>query len=315
MKRTLAIAAIGLGMSVGQAVAADVPAADRAQIIDAITAIAAGADRHDWDRVRSAFADTVTSDYTSLWGGDPVTQPADALVGQWAGFLPGFEITQHLVTNHTIADFGGATADVEADFQATHRIGAAAWVLGGRYDYRLAKSTAGWRVTHLTMTATWETGDRDLVTQAGERAADSQRGANLRAVEAFYANLERKDMTGFLELFREDAVQDMPYAPPGFPSKVEGRSGIAALFADFPTATDDVSFSDLTIYPTDNPNRLIAEVSGRIEFKGNDAPYHQNYVSIFEFEDGRISLFREYFNPLPFAEATGLGRFEANDNG
>ena len=49
--------------------------ADPAEISRSITDIAAGADRHDWTRVRGAFAETVTTDYTSLWGGDPVTQP------------------------------------------------------------------------------------------------------------------------------------------------------------------------------------------------------------------------------------------------
>ncbi len=44
--------------------------ADPAEITRSITDIAAGADRGDWDRVRSAFAETVTTDYTSLWGGD-----------------------------------------------------------------------------------------------------------------------------------------------------------------------------------------------------------------------------------------------------
>ena len=76
--------------------------ANPTEISRSITDIAAGADRHDWSRVRAAFADTVTTDYSSLWGGDAITQPTDALVGAWAGFLPGFDSTHHMVTNHTI---------------------------------------------------------------------------------------------------------------------------------------------------------------------------------------------------------------------
>lgn len=45
--------------------------ADQTEITRTLTDIAAGADRHQWARVRDAFADTVTTDYTSLWGGDP----------------------------------------------------------------------------------------------------------------------------------------------------------------------------------------------------------------------------------------------------
>ncbi|WP_170330978.1 nuclear transport factor 2 family protein [Ruegeria arenilitoris] len=143
-------------------------------ISQAITDIAAGADRHDWTRVRTAFADTVTTDYTGLWGGDPVTQSADKLIASWAAFLPGFEITHHMVTNHTVTELANTAAKAEADFTATHRINDEFWVLGGRYSYDLVKDGADWKVTSVTMTPLWETGDRALVAQAGERAAEKK---------------------------------------------------------------------------------------------------------------------------------------------
>ncbi|MBY6163488.1 nuclear transport factor 2 family protein [Mameliella alba] len=148
--------------------------AEPAQISDLITDIAAGADRHDWPRVRAAFADTVTTDYTSLWGGEPQTQPAEELIAAWSGFLPGFEATHHMVTNHSVTPLDKNTARAEADFTATHRIDAALWVLGGRYTYELTKTEEGWKVRSLTMTALWETGDRGLVALAAERAAKTQ---------------------------------------------------------------------------------------------------------------------------------------------
>ena len=147
--------------------------ADQADITRSITDIAAGADRHDWSRVGRAFAQTVTTDYTSLWGGAPVTQPVDDLLAAWAGFLPGFDSTHHMVTNHTVISLSDTHATAEADFTATHRIDDALWVLGGRYGYSLEKSGDRWLVTSLTMTALWETGDRGLVGLAGERAAQA----------------------------------------------------------------------------------------------------------------------------------------------
>lgn len=145
--------------------------ADQIEITRTLTDIAAGADRHEWTRVRAAFADTVTTDYTGLWGGDPVTQPADELVAGWAAFLPGFEITHHMVTNHTVTETTDTAAKAEADFTATHRIEDGFWVLGGRYSYDLVKDGDRWKVTSMTMTPLWETGDRALVGLAGERAA------------------------------------------------------------------------------------------------------------------------------------------------
>ena len=306
MRTAFLAAAVAAGLASPAAWSVEIAPEDRSGIVDAITAIAAGADRRDWARVRMAMADTVTTDYTSLWGGEPVTQPADTLVSQWSGFLPGFEATQHLVSNHTITGLDGGTAAAQADFQATHRIGSALWVLGGRYDYRLIRSDDRWVVAAITMTADWESGDRGLVGMAAARAAEA---ANIGTVEAFYAHLEVKDMGAFLAQFAEDAVQDMPYAPPGFPKRVEGLAEIAGLYEGFPDATESVSFSVLSVDPAGDPNRLIAEVDGVIAFKGVEQPYRQRYIAVFEFEDGQIKLFREYFNPLPFAEATGLGTF------
>lgn len=143
---------------------------DRMAIITAITDIAAGADRHQWDRVRSAFADRVTLDYTSLWGGEAATLTADQIVAQWSRFLPGFDKTLHLVTNHAILEGAGTTAVAEADFQAIHRIKSNMWVLMGHYRYDLTKVDGAWKVSRLVMTHTHETGDRGLVSQAAERA-------------------------------------------------------------------------------------------------------------------------------------------------
>lgn len=143
---------------------------DRAAILDTITDIAAGADRHQWDRVRHAFADEVKLDYTSLWGGEAAIQQADAVIEQWSDFLPGFDETLHLITNPTIIAIRGATAMAEADFQATHRIDNDFWVLTGHYRYELTKVNDAWKVSALTMTYTHETGDRGLVARAAERA-------------------------------------------------------------------------------------------------------------------------------------------------
>ena len=175
MKTLLALAFAGL--LVTNAAADTTDPALHVEIVQTITDIAAGADRHDWDRVRSAMSDEITTDYTSLFGGEPLTQPADELVGGWAAFLPGFESTHHMVTNHTVTRAGTDTANAEADFTATHRIGDALWVLGGRYHYQLGKSEAGWIVTSMTMEALWETGDRAaLIGRAIDRAAAAAAG-------------------------------------------------------------------------------------------------------------------------------------------
>ncbi|WP_027667133.1 nuclear transport factor 2 family protein [Rhizobium leguminosarum] len=170
MKTLVLTAAAGVLLASFTARAESIGADDRAAIIDTITDIAAGADRHQWDRVRGAFADTVTLDYTGLWGGEPTTQPAEAVIRQWSAFLPGFDRTLHLVSNHAIVESAGPTVVAEADFQAVHRIGAESWVLMGHYRYDLTKIDGTWKVSRLVMTPAHETGNRALVNRAAERA-------------------------------------------------------------------------------------------------------------------------------------------------
>lgn len=143
---------------------------DHAEIVARITDIAAGADRHQWDRVRRAFADEVTLDYTSLWGGSATKQPADKVIADWSAFLPGFDETLHLVTNSAITGMTGTTATAKADFQATHRIDKDLWVLAGHYRYELTRVDGEWKISGLTMTYTDETGDRGMTARAAARA-------------------------------------------------------------------------------------------------------------------------------------------------
>lgn len=92
------------------------------------------------------------------------------LVAPWSGFLPGFDETLHLLSNHTITSDDGDTATMQADFQASHRIDQASWVLSGHYEYELVRAASSWVVASLTMAWTHETGDRGLVGVAAERA-------------------------------------------------------------------------------------------------------------------------------------------------
>lgn len=168
MKTILSLALLG-GLMMTSVQESELTFTDRQGMIDAVTDIAAGADRHDWPRVRGAFADQVQLDYTSLWGGEVQLVAADDIIAQWAAFLPDFDQTHHMVTNHSMTHVDGDVATLEADFQATHRIDDETWTLLGRYSYVLEKTDGAWHVSALTMTWTHESGDRGLVAQAAER--------------------------------------------------------------------------------------------------------------------------------------------------
>lgn len=54
-----------------------------------------------------------------------------------------------------------------------------------------------------------------------------------------------------------------------------------------------------------DPNRVLAEYRGEIEVLATGRPYNNHYCGLFHLHDGRITLFREYYNPIVLTEAFG----------
>ncbi|PRX99036.1 nuclear transport factor 2 family protein [Allonocardiopsis opalescens] len=123
-----------------------------------------------------------------------------------------------------------------------------------------------------------------------------------RLVELFLA----KDLTGFAELFAEDGVLELPFAPPGRPSVVRGRAAIRAeLAAIAETPLVHREFRDMAVYRTDDPEVVIAEYDAHGEVAGTGRGYVLRYVQVLRVREGRIAHWRDYFNPLAGAELLG----------
>jgi SnoaL-like domain len=133
-------------------------AAVRSQVIETYTRMAWHADERDWRALRDVFADEVRLDYTSLQGGERATVSRDQLAESWAGLLGKLQATQHLLTNHLVT-VDGDDAVCTAAFQATHLLpnphGDPIWTLGGTYRFELVRDGSRWRISAVTMTATW----------------------------------------------------------------------------------------------------------------------------------------------------------------
>jgi hypothetical protein len=54
-----------------------------------------------------------------------------------------------------------------------------------------------------------------------------------------------------------------------------------------------------------DPNTLYAEYRGEIEVLATGKPYNNIYAGLFKFRNGKILLYREYYNPMVFTEAWG----------
>lgn len=143
--------------------------ADTAAIIAAVDTVASAADARDWPRVEATFAERVTLDY-----GTPEELPAAEVLRRWVGLLPGFDATEHRLSDHQVRRQGD-TAEVDSRFVAVHRIAGApggdTWTLEGTYAHRLQRTSRGWRVTAMRMVPGKSSGNAGLLELARERAA------------------------------------------------------------------------------------------------------------------------------------------------
>jgi ketosteroid isomerase-like protein len=297
------------------------PTPDEAAIETIVESVATLADRENFESLEKLYADEVRVDYTSAFGGEAELKSPQGLMTQWASSLPGFDRTRHEISNIE-TEVKGNTATATADVVANHYLDEMFWQIAGSYEYGLVKEDGQWTISKMTFIAESEKGDnlsgtlrdRDIINQAVEQASIKpssyiQRQQTKQAVINFLTSLEDKDMEKFASVWAEDAVQDMPFSPEGFPKRVEGKANLIKHYAAWPETSGKANFTDhLVFYPMQDSTMVFAEWRGDVEIIPTGRNYKQRYGGLFQVVDGKIELFREYYDPIVFKYAFGLDK-------
>ena len=292
-------------------VAANAESPDVAAIKTIVESVAVLADRGNFEALETFYADEIQVDYTSLSGGEPQLKSPQALMTEWAGVLPGFERTRHVISNIKVSVTGSravATADVIAD----HYVAGLYWQVSGDYRYELVDDGDQWRIAAATFNLRDEKGTRDVFGLATDSAAANPASYVIRrqtadAVRTFLSSLEEKDMEKFASVWADDAVQDMPYSPAGHPKRVVGKNNLVEFYSSWPQNCGKADFmSQLVFYPMQDPETVFVEYKGEVEVIPTGRQYKQSYGGLFHVVGGKVKLFREYYDPAPFAWAFGL---------
>ena len=101
----------------------------------------------------------------------------------------------------------------------------------------------------------------------------------------------------YLDLFAPDAVFEFPFSPGGG-MHVEGKQKMAAYLH---TIEDGVALDEFTLkasYPGADGRTVVLEYDSKGRNQESGLPYAQNYITVVQLSGGRITLFREYLNPL-----------------
>lgn len=134
---------------------------DRIDIKNTILSYATAADFRDWALLRSILADNLDIDFTSS-GGPALKVTAEEYVAQVQGLIPGFDTTQHQLTNFHI-EIQENKAKTRVYMHAEHFYRSKTKVLdravGGYYNHELQRIQGVWKISRLKLTETWSRGD------------------------------------------------------------------------------------------------------------------------------------------------------------
>ena len=113
------------------------------------------------------------------------------------------------------------------------------------------------------------------------------------------------DADGFADLFAPDGVIESPFAPPGAPSRLEGREAIREYSRHVvasPVRLED--FEMVELYQTLDPEVVIVEVRVKATLTTTGRSFVTTSIQIYRIRDGRISLFRDFANPRVLEDVT-----------
>jgi len=293
---------------------------DIAMIKTTLEAMAVLADQNRFAALEEIFADHVTVDYTSLFGGTAAPIGVKKLMTQWASFLPGFEVTRHNLSNIKV-DAGRTFAVASADIRAEHYVEGLFWEITGTYDYELIRDKEAWKIAGLTLNFKKESGTRDVLALAGKRAAQhpdsyisnasrtkdavtintpsiwakpanpvapgSEDNENLKLVMKMFDAYSKGDT----EVLRQVVAEDIEWYIPGRHPLSGIKRGIDELIAFF-EELKELGFKAEVMILAANENYVIDAHRGW-NTKGNKQ-VDLNWILLYQIVDGKIKRVQNF---------------------
>jgi uncharacterized protein len=110
------------------------------------------------------------------------------------------------------------------------------------------------------------------------------------------------DIAAMVHLCADDVVFEFPFAPPGRPTRIEGKPALIDYLTALSGRMRIEDVPSLEIHQTVKPDVAIIEMTMTGTVTATGALYRQSYVVILTVRDGLIVRYRDYWNPLWVAE-------------
>jgi ketosteroid isomerase-like protein len=117
-----------------------------------------------------------------------------------------------------------------------------------------------------------------------------------------------KDMSGFADLWAADGTMEFPFAPPGWPDRLDGREAVREYLRDYTDAFDVKTVTERAVHETTDPEVIIAEIEIDGVLVRTGRPYERRYISVLTVRDGHIADYRDYWSPVGMTTDTDFTR-------
>jgi uncharacterized protein len=113
------------------------------------------------------------------------------------------------------------------------------------------------------------------------------------------------DGEDYFDLLTEGVIFEYVISVPGYPRRVEGRQNIIDLYSGYGDYMDVHSADNLRVHrdPATSVVVLEYEVHGKSVQTG--WPYDNHFVSVLTVNDGKVTHWRDYLDPVAVFDASG----------
>lgn len=139
--------------------------------------------------------------------------------------------------------------------------------------------------------------------------AATESSAIQQLVQKYMSLLSQQNWNEWIDLWADDGVLEFPFAPAGRQSRYVGKADILdymkAVIVRMAGRVKSEGLDYFRARAMSDPAMICLEMGIKGRVLENGAPYHQKYVSIIEMKEGKLSLYREYWNPIVSMDTNG----------
>lgn len=107
-----------------------------------------------------------------------------------------------------------------------------------------------------------------------------------------------KNIPAWVDLWDDDGVLEFPFAPDGWPKRLEGKAAVGDYMRGYPDHIDIHDFPSVDIHRTTVAETIVVEMRGVGRLVETGGPFDMTYIAVVTVENGRITHYRDYWNPL-----------------